>query len=143
MAQAHDPNFPQSASGSLYPTDYVVGVIDDLQEAQQAIKAFEDAGYDANEIRLMESQEALQKTEELDEHKNWFQRLISSFQSRTDETGVDIYQYEAEQGNHILHVHANSQDEVEKITALMRNYHAHAIKFFGRWSVADMPAENA
>lgn len=139
MTQAQDPKFPQSADGSLYPKNYVVGVIDDLSEAKQAIEAFKEAGYSAEEIRLMKSEEAQQKPAELDRDKNVFQRFFSSFQGKTDETGIDVYQQEASKGKHILHVRADSDDEVDKITALMQRYHGHAIKFFGQWSVADMP----
>lgn len=142
MAQAHDSDFPQSASGALYPKNYVVGIIDDHQEAQQAEEAFKQAGYDANEVRLMEGQEVLQKVRQLDEEKNWFQRFLSSFQGSTDETGAHIYQVAAKQGKHVLHVHANSQDEVDKISALMQRYHAHTVKFFGSWSVADVPPQS-
>ena len=61
MTRAHHPNFPQTLVGSLYPVNYVVGVIDDLQEAQQAERAFKDTGHDASTTRLMESQEARTK----------------------------------------------------------------------------------
>ena len=142
MTQAHDPKFPQTAGGSLYPTNYVVGVIDDLQEAQQAEQAFKQAGYDAQKIRLMEGHEATEKVQELEEGKNWFQHFLSSFQNSTDETGSDVYQLAAQQGKQILHVRADSQADVDKISALMMRYHAHAVKFFGSWSVSDIPPQS-
>src|SRR3954470_19035011 len=80
MAQAYHPQFPHTPIGSLYPTNYVVCVIDNLQEAQQAAQAFNAAGYDASTTRLMESQEALTKIQELESRKNRFQRFFSSFQ---------------------------------------------------------------
>lgn len=141
MTQAHDPKFPQSPSGALYPKNYVVGVIDNLQEAQQARQAFKDTGYDADEIRLMESGEAVQKIEQINEEKNWLQRILSSFQDTSDETGAHIYEIAARQGKQILHVRADSAEDVDKISALMKRYHAHTIKFFGTWSVADIPPE--
>lgn len=142
MTQAHDPKFPQTPSGSLYPKNYVVGVIDNLQAAQQAVQAFRNAGYEAEEIRLMEGNEMLQKTRELDEQKNWLQRLLSSFQDKTDETGAYVYQREARAGKHILHVRADSPEEVDKISGLMQRYGAHTVKFFGTWSVADVPPQS-
>jgi len=142
MAQAQDPKFPQSTSGSFYPKNYVVGIVDDLQEARQAVQAFKQAGYDTDEIRLMESGEVVQKEQQLDEKKNWLQRLFSSFQNTTDETGAHVYEEAARQGKHVLHVHADSQEEVDKISALMQHYHAHAVKFFGTWSVADVPPQS-
>lgn len=142
MTQAHDPKFPQSPTGALYPKNYVVGVIDNLQQAQAACQAFKDAGYHADEIRLMEGHEAVQKIEQLEEEKNWLQRLLSSFQDTSDETGARIYENAARLGKQILHVHANSAEDVDKISALMERYHAHTIKFFGTWSVADIPPDS-
>lgn len=123
--QAHDPQFPQSSSGMLYPKNYVVGIIDDVQDARQAFKA---AGYTTDEVRLMESQEAQQKIQELEHEKNWLQHILSSFQDTTDETSARVYQAAARAGKQILHVRANSQQEVDKISALMQSYHAHAAK---------------
>jgi hypothetical protein len=142
MTQAHDPKFPQTSSGAFYPKNYVVGVIDNLQEAREAEEAFKQAGYDASEIRLMESQEAMEKAEELDQEKNWLQRVLSSFQDTTDETGVHIYQLAAQQGKQILHVHARSQEDVDRISALMMRFHAHTVKFFSPWSVSDVPPQS-
>src|SRR4029077_9829958 len=139
------PKFPQTPVGSLYPINYVVGVIDDLQEAQRAEQAFQAAGYDANTTRLMTSEEAVAKVQELERRRNPFQRFFSSFQAATDETGADVYHFEARQGHHILYVRACSNyvracslKEVEQICMLMERFHTHTVKFFGFWSVEDI-----
>lgn len=145
MTQAFHPKFPQAAAGSLYPVNYVVSVIDDLDEARQALRAFQDAGYDANAVRLMTSQEALYKLQELEREKNFFQRFISSFQDATDDTGVDVFRSEAREGHHLLFVRACgatlrtcSPAEVQQIRAILGRYHAHTIKFFSPWWVEDV-----
>lgn len=150
MVQAYHPKFPQTATGSLYPTNYVVGVIDDLQEARQAVQAFKDAGYDSNTVRLMNSQEALDKIRELEQRKNGFQRFLSSFQDATDDTGTDVFRFEAKEGHHLLYVRACayslrtcSTEEITQIRDIMSRYHAHAIKFFGLWWVEDIPPVKA
>ena len=139
MAQAYSPKFPQTVSGSLYPRNYVVAVIDDMWEAEQAAQAFLDAGYSVRDIRLMRSSEALERIEELEHGRNWLQRFLSSFQGTTDETGAQVYKFEAEKGHHILHIHAISPQEVEQIRDILEVYHAHTIKYFGTWSVEDLP----
>ncbi len=138
MTQAYHPKFPQTVSGSIYPRNYVVAVIDDLWEAQMAAQAFLDAGYNVRDIRLMESHEELQKIGELEANRNWLQRFLSSFQGTTDETGAAVYKSEAYKGHHILHIHATTAQEVEAIRDILEVYHAHAIKFFGTWSVEDI-----
>ena len=146
MTQAYHPKFPQTATGSLYPINYVVSVIDNLDVAKQAQQAFMDAGFDANTVRLMDSQEALNKLQELDQQKNFFQRFISSFQDATDDTGIDVFIFEAKQGNHLLFVRACdaflracSLEEMRQIREILGNYHARTIKLFSPWWVEDMP----
>ena len=146
MTQAYHPKFPQTATGSLYPINYVVTVIDDLDEARQALQAFKDAGYDANTVRLMDSQEALDKLRELERQKNFFQRFASSFQDATDDTGIDVFAFEVKQGNHLLFVRACgaslracAPEEIRQICDILGRYHARAIKFFSPWWVEDVP----
>lgn len=142
MTQAYNPKFPQTFTGSLYPRNYVVAVIDDLWEAQQAAQAFLDAGYRMHHVRLMDSREELEKINELEHSKNWFQRFFSSFQGTTDETGVGVYKSEAQKGYQILHIHVDKPQDVERIRDVLEVYHAHTIKFFGTWSVEDIPPKH-
>lgn len=146
MTQAYHPKFPQTATGSLYPINYVVSVIDNVDEARQALQAFTDAGYDSNTVRLMTSQEALDKLQELDHQKNFFQRFVSSFQDATDDTGIDVFTFEAKQGNNLLFVRACgaslracSPAEIKQIRDILGRYHARTIKFFSPWWVEDVP----
>ncbi|HEY0754283.1 MAG TPA: hypothetical protein VGD98_10000 [Ktedonobacteraceae bacterium] len=145
MTQAYHPKFPQTPTGSLYPINYVVCVVDDLEEGRQALEAFKDAGYDENTVRLMEGQEVLAKIAELEQQKNIFQRFLSSFQDATDDTGTDVFSFEAKQGHHLLFVracdaslHACSPAEVWQIREIMGRYHGRTIKFFSPWWVEDV-----
>ena len=146
MAQAYNPKFPQTLVGSLYPTNYIVCVIDDLEEAQKAVEAFRGANYEDSVVRLMDSQAALAKIQELEQRKNVFQRFFSSFQGATDETGAEVYRYEAKQGHHILYVRACASSirtcstrEISEIRSILEKHHARAVKFFGTWAVEDIP----
>jgi hypothetical protein len=148
MTQAYHPKFPQTVTGSLYPINYVVSVIDNLDEAQQALQAFTNAGYDVNTVRLMTSQEALDKLHELELQKNFFQRFVSSFQDATDDTGIDVFTFEAKQGNNLLFVRACgaslracSTAEIKQIRDILSRYHARTIKFFSPWWVEDVLPE--
>jgi len=146
MTQAYHPKFPQKTSGSSYPTNYIVCVFDDLEDARQALQAFREAGYEEDTVRLMDSQEAIAKMQELEQNKNAFQRFFSSFQGATDETGAEIYAFEAREGNHILYVRACatsirtcSTNEIGQIRAILAAHHARTVKFFGTWAVEDIP----
>jgi hypothetical protein len=123
-------------------------VIDNLDEAQQALQAFTNAGYDVNTVRLMTSQEALDKLHELERQKNFFQRFVSSFQDATDDTGIDVFTFEAKQGSNLLFVRACgaslracSTAEIKQIRDILSRYHARTIKFFSPWWVEDVLPE--
>jgi hypothetical protein len=146
MTQAYDPKFPQTPIGSLYPTNYIVAVFDDLEDAQQAARAFYAAGYEENTVRVMDAQEALTKIQELDARKNPFQRFFSSFQGATDETGAEVYRFEATLGHHLLYVRACASSirtcstrEIGQIRSILKTYRAYTVKFFGTWAVEDIP----
>jgi hypothetical protein len=145
MTQAYNPKFPQKLAGSLYPTNYIVCVFDDLANAQQALQAFYDAGYEEDTVRLMDSEETMAKIRELEQNKNAFQRFFSSFQGATDETGAEIYRYEASEGHHIFFVRACassirtcSTNEISQIREILSAHHARTVKFFGTWAVEDI-----
>lgn len=146
MTQAYNPKFPQTPSGSLYPTNYIVCVFDKLEDGQQALQAFHDAGYEEDTVRLMGADETVAKVSELEKRKNPFQRFFSSFQGATDETGAEIYLLEAKEGHHILYVRACATsmrtcntDEISGIRAILKDHHARIVKFFGTWAVEDIP----
>ncbi|HLI69434.1 MAG TPA: hypothetical protein VKV19_06705 [Ktedonobacteraceae bacterium] len=146
MTQAYYPKYPQAMIGSLYPTNYIVCVINDLQEAMQAVEAFQAAGFDASTVRLMKASELLEKIQELEQRKSAFQRFFSSFQDINNETGMEVYQLEAKQGHHILYIRTcapsvctSPSREIGRIREILGRYRAHTIKFFGTWSVEDIP----
>lgn len=146
MSHAYDPRFPQTAIGSLYPTNYIVCVFDDLDDAREALQDLRAAGYEDETVRLMDAQETLAKIQELEQKKNRFQRFFSSFQGATDETGAEVYRFEAREGHHILYVRACASSirtcstrEISRICVTLKRYHGHTVKFFGTWAVEDIP----
>jgi hypothetical protein len=145
MTQAYDPNFPQTPFGGLYPTNFVVGMFNDLEKGKAAVNDFLAAGYDVGTVRLMEAHESLEKLHELDQHKNMLQRVLASLHISNESTGASTLQSAAVHGEHLLYVRACdskfrtcSLDEVKQIQALMEKHEVHNVKFFGPWWVEDI-----
>lgn len=136
-----EPHLAQGVPGSIYPKGYVVGVVDDLQEAEQEIRALQDAGFALEDIHLDRSEEMLRREAELAGPRSWRQRFRVAFQWGTDE-GPDIQTYfqEARRGHHILSVRAHLARHIDQIYAIMTTYHTHQIKHFGAWTITDMPS---
>lgn len=141
-SNAYDPNFPMRRSGAIYPRQYVMGVIDDLQEAERAVQAFREAGYAPAHVRLFYSEAIIAHAREIAQHRTPWQRLVRVWQLGTDE-GADtrVCLEEALRGHHTLFVYAPTARQVEQVHSLMVTYHAHHIKHFGTWTITDFPAE--
>lgn len=145
MAQAYHPDFPQTPFGGLYPTNFVVGVFDDLSEAKAAVDDFLAANYDVGTVRLMDAQESIDKLHELDQHKNILQQILGSLHIADKKTGAATLQSAVNQGQHLLYVRACdtkfrtcSLDEVKQIHVLMEKHHGHTVRFFGPWWIEDI-----
>jgi hypothetical protein len=126
---AHDSNFPERPSGVIYPKNYVVGVIDDPQEAERAVQALQEAGFTHQDIRLFHNEEVIAHVQEAKKRRNRLQRLVAAFQQGTDEgDDIQVYVEEARLGHHILNVHAANDAQVERVRDIITTYHAHTIK---------------
>src|SRR5436309_1011743 len=89
-----------------FPKKYVHSVIDDLQHAEQAVQALQDAGYDARDVHLIASREFVAAVERRLQQKSRLSETLFRFFSSTDDGFFgDVYLYEALRGRHILVVH--------------------------------------
>ncbi len=124
-----------------YPRHQVVSVIDNLQEAEQAVKALQDAGYNAKDIRLISYQDFIEAFRELQQQHSSLSRLVHIFLKSYDEGFAgEMYLQQAQQGHAILTVHIPEPEQMNQVRDILVNYHAHLIKYFGRWTITDLPS---
>ncbi len=124
-----------------YPIHRVVSVIDTLQEAEQAVHALQDAGYHAQDIHLISSQELIAGIREWKQRENpWSQAVEIFLASYDDGFPGETYLDEAEQGYAILSVRLSTSEQMNQIRDILVNYHAHQIKYLGRWAITDLPS---
>ena len=139
MTQGAD--FQHTGQVTAYPIHRVVGVIDSLQEAQQAVQALQEAGFSAEDIHLIQSQDFIAGVREWKQRKNPLSQVVEIFLASYDEGFPgETYLHEAEQGHAILSVRLTSSEQVNQVGDILVNYHAHQIKYFGRWAIADLPS---
>jgi hypothetical protein len=123
-----------------FPKKYVHSVIDDLQQAQQAVHALHVAGYDARDIYLFASQEFVVVVEQRLQQQSRFLEALSRFLASTDDGFPgDIYLHEAQQRHHLLFVHLRNAEQMEQVRDLLAPYCAHHMKYIGTWTVTDLP----
>jgi hypothetical protein len=137
------PSLPaqQTFPTAPFPRKYVHSVIDDLQQAVQAVQALQAAGYDGSRIRLFASQEFVAAFQHrLQQQSRLSDWLFRFFTSTDDGFPGDVYLHEAQRGHLILVVHLKSSEQMEQVRDLLAPTHAHHIKYIGTWTVTDLPS---
>src|SRR5947199_6861367 len=100
MRMPSDAGFQHVDSVTAYPLHRVVGVINSLQEAKQAVRALQDAGYRAQDIHLIPSQDFIAGVREWEQQKSPLAQTVEIFLASYDEGFPrDTYLHEAEQGH--------------------------------------------
>ena len=145
MAKDKDQQFPVTPSGGMYPKDYVVAVFDDLQDAEKAVQALRKAGFGVEDIRLLRGQELVarfQNVENVEKKQNPLSRLTGAFQGAEEGADTAAYLEEARKGHSILNVYAGNTERAEQISNILTRYRAHLIKYYGNWTITDLPTRD-
>jgi hypothetical protein len=128
--------------GDWHTQHYIAGVIDDLDEAEQARRALEQAGWKANDVRLFQGRPVVQRLDDMVAHRSLPSRIAAAVRSATSDEGPisEFYEAEAQRGHQILVVYAEEPAMVERARHILSQFQAHALEYFGSWLITDLPA---
>jgi hypothetical protein len=129
--------------GDWHTEHYVAGVIDDVNEAEQARRALEQAGWKPADVRLFRGKPAVERLENIVEHRSIPERIAAAVRGATSDEGPisEVYEAEAEQGHQILAVYAHAPADVERARHLLAAHGAHELEYFGSWVITDLPTQ--
>ena len=126
------------------PTNYVIGAIDQLQEAEQAVQALQDAGYATQDILLIPGQAFIEAFQQREQQTSSFERAAHKFFISSDEGfPADAYLQQVQRGAQILAVYTTTADQAQKIAQVLGKYHAHQLNYFGRWTTTNFPSPDS
>lgn len=136
-SETQEQEFPLTRPGAVYPKHYIMAVIDEVKEAEDAVQALRHAGIPAEDIRLFESHEVLEFAEHTERTRSLRSRIADVFQAITsdEDAHVLIYVEEALRGHAILNVYAPTDEQVERVKNILVAHRARTIKYFGRWAI--------
>lgn len=137
-----DNPFSPSSTGTIYPTDYMAGIIYDLEDAEKAIEALEYAGFDAKHITLFTSQQVIEKLQQSQQQQGLLRKIMGVVASVTSDTAGQyylLYEKAAQEGQHILNVYTPTPELQNQAHTILKAHHGHTITFFGQWAVKDFP----
>lgn len=119
------------------PANHVVGVVAGHDQATDAIKALNGAGFDDNMV--------MSHVDAPGENTNPFSALIERLAGHLSEEVQFIEQYQelTEQGKLVIAAKVDEREDAERVREIMELKGAVNIRFFGRFAVADLtPATN-
>jgi Universal stress protein family len=135
--ETQEREFPLTRPGAVAPRHYMMAIIDDVKEAQDAVQALRHADIPAEDIRLFERHEIIEYAEHTERTRNLRSRIADVFQAFTsdEDAHVLIYVEEALRGHAILNVYAPTFEQAERVKAILVDHHTRIIKYFGRWAI--------
>ena len=121
------------------PRKHMVGMLDSLQEGEQAVKALVDAGYHVEDIALIPNQDLPLALQERSRKDGLFWRMIHRLQVTSDEGSLsELYIAAAREGSHIITVYVPQRERVDDVSAILFNRGVRLVKYIGNWSVEDL-----
>ena len=134
-----DTTFQHVGSTLSFPRKHVVGMLDSLQEGEQAVQALVDAGYHVEDIALIPSQNFPLALQERSRKDGLFWRMIHRLQVTSDEGSLsELYLAAAREGSHIIIVYVPQREHIGDVSAILFNHGARLVKYIGNWSIEDL-----
>ncbi len=130
-----DRTFQQVGSTLSFPGKHVVGVLDSLQEAEQAV----DAGYHVEDMALIPSQDFPSALQERVRKEGRFWHIMHQLQVTTDEGSLgELLEASARPGSAIISLYVPQGEHLDEVSALLFNHGASLVRYVGTWSVEDL-----
>jgi len=134
-----DMTFQQVGSTLPFPGKHLVGVFGSLQEAEQAVQALVDAGYHAEDMALIKSQDFPSALQEHRRKEGRYWQMMHQLQITTDEGSLsELLEAPAPQESAIIFLSVPHRKHLDEVSALLFNHGARLIKYVGNWSVEDL-----
>jgi hypothetical protein len=122
-----------------FPSRHVMGVLGSLQQGEQAVQALLDAGYHAQDIALIPSQDFPSALQEHVRKDGRFWHMMHQLQVTTDEESLgELLLSAARQGSAIIAISVPQREHIDEVSALLFNHDARLVKYIGHWSIEDL-----
>jgi hypothetical protein len=139
----HSAAGPAASSGDetsdfiYYPTDKVVGIIDDPDDAQAAVSDLKAAGFTADEIEVLAGEQGARRIDSTGREHGVLARIVRSIQKIGNYESDHVKRHEQEllAGHFGVGVTAKKEKDRERVRQILKSHNAHFINFYGRWAM--------
>jgi hypothetical protein len=129
--------FSQSTGATFYPTNHVIAILDELEDAQQAIEALRLAGFEGRDILLITPPQSVETINSREQRWHLLDRIRQMVENVVSDEGPyqEMCEQVLKQGHHMVNVRALHDKEQQLAATILKDHRGHSIKFFGRWTI--------
>lgn len=122
-----------------YPTNYIIAVVNDRQEAQRAVSALSDAGF--SHVDVLAGVDALRMIEQKMDEQNPLAKLWENLRKTLTDEGANEHAYldELRRGHSVVMAQVANAEDATRAGDILRGYHAHIVQHFDQWTVTNLP----
>ena len=134
--QPHDAN--DKSDFIPYPTDRVVGIIDDAGDVQGALCDLKSAGFGPDDIRLLTGEAGARRIDIKGDEHGPLAHVVRSVQEVLGSYEIEhLTRYEQEllAGHFGIGVIAHDVQGQDKVRQILKAHHGHFINYYSRWVV--------
>jgi len=124
-----------------YPTNRVVGIIDDTGEAQAALRDLKAAGFTADHVRVLTGEEGAHRLDVKGDEHGPLAHIVRSTQTLLGDYEIkDLTRYEQAllAGHFGIGVTARYKEDRDKAQQILKAHHGHFINFYSRWMMEEL-----
>lgn len=122
-----------------YPTNKVIGIIDDPNDCKAALHDLRATGFRAGEIEVLTGEEGAHRIDVTGKEHGTLARLVRSIQrlGLGDLEPKHIRRYEQAMlaGQFCIGVSVKKEEAREKVHEILKAHHGHFINFYGEWEI--------
>lgn len=120
------------------PTNKVIGIIDDADDAKAALSDLRTAGFTVEELELLTNEEGAQRIDLSGEEREVPVHIIGSAQQPQQYYDAPKIASQIEQelkaGHYGIGVGEKDREAREKVREILKSHNGHFINFYGRWA---------
>ena len=122
-----------------YPTDHLLGVIDDAARAAEAASVLIANGFRPGDVTILRGEEGMERLAPSEGVRGIWTKLVRAVQYTTMDQMPDFPAYVAalKDGRVVVAVHARSRRRLLLARDILERHGAHFLNFFGRYSTEE------
>lgn len=122
-----------------YPTNRVVGIIDDARDAQAALRDLKAAGFTADQVQVLTGQKGAHRLD-VKGHGPLAHIVRSTQRFLGDYEVQDAARHEQEllAGHFGIGIKAHYKEDRDKARQILKGHHGHFINFYSPWTMENL-----